>query len=238
MSTVFDDAASARLIWNVTPVTAAPLTFACWGFTDAGAGVLSTMISITDTSEDNEFFSLYFDGDNTNVRFRATSFFAGDGIAITTTSFSTNTWHHCCGVARANNSRDAYIDGGSKGSGATLVTPINLDTIGVGIRPGSPNNDAMSGRILWPAIWNAALTDEEVQILANGTHPYSVRGGNLVWFASLHQTTLANNESHREIKTPRTVDTRSGTGIAVNPPGVRYTKNRFRTHSRTDRTLA
>lgn len=61
--------------------------------------------------------------------------------AITTSNLTDNTWHHVCAIYVAAANRRAFLDGGSKGTNSTSVTPASLDITAIGseaqVVPGS-----------------------------------------------------------------------------------------------------
>jgi len=100
--------------------------------------------------------------------------------AQTTTNASQDTWHHLCGVFAASDDRTAYLDGGNKGTDATDLSPDYVDLTAIGAFKDNTPGEYCSGRIAEAAIWNVALTDAEVAILADGFSPLLVRPASLV----------------------------------------------------------
>lgn len=164
-----------------TPVTAAPFTMAGWIYPIAVTDKM-TLLSIGKANVADEFWVLYvranFPGDL--IRFQAKSYYARE--AITSTGVTVNTWHHICGVEAASNDRAAYIDGGSKGTNAGSCTPTGVTRTTIGVTADSTQAFWMNGRVFWPAIWNVALTDDEVALLAAGVSPLLVRPSALAAF--------------------------------------------------------
>jgi hypothetical protein len=99
--------------------------------------------------------------------------------ATTSTGYSTGTWHHAAGVWASSTSRAAYIDGGSKGTDTTSKSPSSApNSLLIGSienADGSSMLQYMSGIIAQATIWNAALTDAEVAVLAAGYSPILIR---------------------------------------------------------------
>jgi hypothetical protein len=180
MGRLFNDAAFEYLEINVAVVTAPPFTLAVWGRSN-DATVNQCLLFVGDKDVVNHRFELVMAGG-----------IAGDPIVfsrqggggtnnvLTTTGFTTGTWHHCCAVAVANNDAHVYIDGGSEGTSTTSVTVSGADRTSVGRAGASEKTRYMSGDIAEVAIWNVALTDAEVSILANRMSPLLMRPGSLV----------------------------------------------------------
>jgi hypothetical protein len=156
-------------------VTAAPLTMACWFRPDMASADLTLMAALN--SAGSNTFRLAARGNDAGdpVSWRVT---AGGSLvaADTTTGFSSGTWHHACGVEASSNSRRVYLDGGGKGTNTSSRTPSGINQTRVGFG----NSAYMDGRIAEAAIWNAALSDEEVASLARGCCPLKVRPASLV----------------------------------------------------------
>jgi hypothetical protein len=177
----FDDASSQYLETDSTPVTSQPFTMACW-FNSDDAATLYGLMFVGNKASNVEQWVLYASGTTGGdpVIFAARSIAGGIDDAQTTTGYTAGTWHHACGVEIGAASRAVYIDGGSKGTDVANNTPLGADRFSVG-RYGdlSPSN-YMSGSIFWPAIWDAALDDDEVAALAEGIMPCLVRPESLV----------------------------------------------------------
>lgn len=103
-------------------------------------------------------------------------------VAATTTAYTANTWHHACGVFTSNTSRDAFIDGGSKGS-STVSRIGSADQFIVGAA--GALGLLFAGNIAHVAVWNIALSDGDVATLAAGADPQTIQAGNLVAYWTL-----------------------------------------------------
>lgn len=167
-------------------VTAVPISMSAW-FNTSNITNSLTVMSIASSTGSHRW------------GIRTGGSFAGDPVgaytqngativaADTTTGYSANTWHHAGAVFTANNSRTAYIDGGSSATNTNSVTPsaalVNRTTIGSSWTGGA--------RVYWPGkiaevgIWNVALDDAEIEALAEGIRPSLVRPQNLVFYAPL-----------------------------------------------------
>ncbi len=170
-----------------TPVSAIPLTLACWcNSTDATAN--QRLIAIIDTTDGRDYFMIDLSGATAGDPIRAITASAGTtAIASTSTGYSINTWHSVAGVFASATDRRAFIDGGSKGTNITSLTPAGLDQLRLGVNlntseaPVSP----LIGRLAEAAIWNVALTDDEVASHAKGVSPLKIRPQSLVFYSPL-----------------------------------------------------
>jgi len=180
----FDDGSSQYLIRSSAVVTAAPWTIAAWFNTDDGTSDQG-IFAICDTSA-WQWSMLYARG--TASRTVAVSNTAG--IFATTGTYSADAWHHACHVETSSTSRAVYLDGGGKGTNTSSTAPTGIDNATVGCRAlGNGVYNYFSGAIAEAAIWNAALTDAEVAILAQGYSPLFVRPESLVGYWPLIRDT-------------------------------------------------
>lgn len=163
-----------------------PITMACWFNSDSIAAI-QTLMMISDHDATTIYFSLELDGVEAGDPIRClTRNVAALGFVRSTTGYSADTWHHACAVFTAVDNRDIYLDGGSNASNATSVTPVNLSHTILGVsHTNSAFNQHMNGEIAEAAIWNTALTVEEVAILAAGYSPLLVRPESLVLYMPL-----------------------------------------------------
>ena len=185
MSRLFDDASSEALNIDQAVVTAVPFTVSAWMRTN-DLTPEQTVFFLGDSGAINNFLTLgMLDSANGNViRFQARS--GGAVNADTSTGASVNTWHHVCGVAAAANDRRVFIDGGSMGANGTNRTPLGVNRTSIG-REGIPTPVMFfSGNIGHVAVWNVALTDDEVATLAEGISPLKVRRDSLIYYVPIN----------------------------------------------------
>jgi len=182
-------ATSDALYINQAVLTVLPITMAAW-FYATNLTARHTIIAIEDKDT----------GDNRVLRLTANGAVAGDplqaihrgsttfGIASSSSAYTENTWQHAVGVFAAANSRQIYLNGGNSGTDATgvgTITPLNRTIVGAwGFTAGSFTN-VMNGYIADISIWNVALTNAEVTILAKGFSPLLVRPQSLVFYIPL-----------------------------------------------------
>ena len=180
MARLFDDASTEYMEKDAAPVTAYPLTMACWFYSDDAAADQGLMSIIDKDAPDQWLAALHARGGIAGDPVRA-SVRAGTQVnVVTTTGYSVNTWHHACGVFASTTSRDVFIDGDSKGSNTTSSSPSGVDRISVGRQGDSTPGNYMSGRIAEAAVWNVALNDFEIALLATpGITPNRIRPDNL-----------------------------------------------------------
>ena len=190
MSRLFQAAGTEYLMTETPVLSVAPITMACWFKTyDITTGYC--LMAIVDKSEDSVHFRLCARGDVAGDPIRALA--AGSGtssVAITSSGYSANTWHHACGVFVSPTVRYAYLDGGSKGTSSTAsIVPANLDRTSIGALMRATPALYLEGQIAEAAIWQGELTDAEAAILAKGFSPLFIRPQNLVAYWPLIRDT-------------------------------------------------
>ena len=217
MSRLFDDASSEYLRSTSTPLTAAPLTFACWFYADATVGAQAVCIN---SSGANRYFAIDIWSDS---YISATTRQSSATFATATTTYSTNTWHHACAVFAASNDRRIYQDGGNKGTDTGNQSPSSIDGITLGSNFVSGNPAAhFSGRLAEVAFWDVALTDDEAAALATGIRPIYVRPSGLVAYWPLIRDTDQDFVGGYNL-TPLNTPT-----VADHPPTVIYPVPQFK----------
>ena len=151
------------------------LTMACWFYIPTGSIGTALMNMGGDTNLHYHWMNA-----STGQEVSIASRDGGTGaIAIAGANWSYDTWHHACGVVSAQNARAAYIDGGDKGTnGASRSPTINQFNIGVRFY-NATYNQYMDGIIAKAAVWDTALTDQQVANLAAGQSPLEVEYANL-----------------------------------------------------------
>jgi hypothetical protein len=186
---LFASASSEYLEIDSTPVTAAPFTVAGWAYFGSLTENAVAM-AIADKDSGTAYWTLQFYGTQAGdpVLWQARS--GGTyALAMSTSGYSAGTWHHLCGVETASNSRAVFLDGGSKGTNSDTASPAGADRLSLGRVGDSSPGLYLNGGLAEGAIWNVALTDAEVALLARGYSPLLVRPESLVFYAPLIRDT-------------------------------------------------
>jgi hypothetical protein len=188
MARSFDRASSEYLRVDSSPVTNTPFTMACW-FYSTDITVEQGLMQLWTSVAAGRYHSLSAagadSGDPINVY---TWLNPASGLAQTSTGFSANTWHHACGVWASATDRRAFIDGSSKGTDTTSVDPGTLNRTNIASLDWTGPGSYLAGRLCEAAIWNIALSDAEVAVLATGAPPPLVRPDALVRYWPLVRT--------------------------------------------------
>ncbi len=179
MARDFTAASSEFLQIGQAVLTGVPITMSAW-FNFPDIALSQSPVSIADASAGATSIRLRVRGSDNLVYAVTTDFSANSFSAVTSTTYTPNTWQHGCAVFAATNDRRVYLDGGNKGTNADGVTPTNLDVTAIGRRGGSSPDEYADGLIAEVAVWNIALTDDEVAILAKGYSPLFVHPQNII----------------------------------------------------------
>jgi hypothetical protein len=188
MARVFNGSSDYLEYGSGAVVTGTPLTMACWVRMAVATGI-NTLMNLAVTSNNTNHFKLMAEGGTVGdpIGFRCRA--GGTEVrADSTTGYAVGTWHHACGVAVSATDRRVFIDGGSKGTETTSTTPSGLNVTRVGVGGGSSLTNYCNGTIAEAAVWNAALSDEEIAILAKGLSPRRMRPASIVAYWPLWGT--------------------------------------------------
>ncbi len=180
MARLFDDANTDYLSrTDILDLTDYPFSMACWFNSDVALNQTLMCFGSSGASQDYQEMRLRDPADSDVIMLTRTGTIA---IATTSAQWSINTLHHACGVVAASNSRAVYLDGGNKGTNiSNRLFSGDYDRTRIGVlNIGATLSQYMSGMIAEAGIWNVALTDAEVAVLAAGYSPLFVRPQNLV----------------------------------------------------------
>lgn len=164
------------------PITAAPLTMTCW-FQTTDDNSNQGLLFLGDQGSDNDHWGLYATS-AAHISFRATD--TSSYSALTLNDLTADTWHFAAGVEISTSSRRAYLDTTYDAETTSCTpTPGNIDTFAIGAWRRSTDGLFLSGRVAEVGLWDVALTEQELAVLAAGYSPLCVRPGNLVLYCPL-----------------------------------------------------
>lgn len=206
MAYEFTAASSQYLSTAIAPVTATPLTMACWNIRPTAA--LQILLAISDEGNANTRYSL--SAGSTSGAFVIAHNGTTSGTA-TIGSPLTNAWAHAAGVFTSPTSRTVYLNGSFVTNTTTVSDPASLDNLTIGARRNSSVLNLFTGSVAEVGIWNVALTAEEVASLADGMTCDKVRPQSLVFYAPLVRDlidykgglTITNNNTATVANHPR-----------------------------------
>ena len=172
------------MIGGSAPVTAEPLTLACW-YKPTATPTTNVAVTIGSASGTGRFQLVVRSGDCQAVRISDANTTVTAVSAASTNS--AGTWVHVCATFNTSGNNVIAWLNGSAGTAVTnpgtTLTP-NRVTIGARLQSGSPGAYA-NGDIADVGIWNAVLTADEIASLAKGFPCRMIKPENLAFYAPL-----------------------------------------------------
>lgn len=173
MARNFVAASSQQLVATSSPITAVPLTLACW-FKPVSATVAYCMFGI-DTASAAERFCLF---GSTTGNVRAVSTHLGANfINVTPNAYSAGAWSHGA-VTFGPVNQFAYLNGTPSTVGSPKF-PTGFNRVRIS---GAFGASFFDGSLAECGLWNVELTQAEISTLALGVSPLLVRPGALVGY--------------------------------------------------------
>lgn len=204
-----------------------PLTISAWiypGTGTTGAGEHGIVV-LTNHGSDATSIALWvaYNGGATNsLAAKAQSAGGGTDNAFATTQLTPNVWTHGCAIFNSTSSRACYQDGANKGTNATLLNSGTLSFIDIGAENNTGSFlNLYSGLVADVCLWNVALTDDEVAVLAKGVPAYLIRPTAIVRYYPVYG--LASPEPDFSGNAGNMTLVASPTIGATNPPITLFT---------------
>lgn len=194
------------LSYTAAAVASPPMTLACWFNVASTTGTygLITFGGSTDAG------GLTARGAAGGV-VAAWSLQGGSYSESVSAAYSANTWNHGAAVFSSTSHRQAFLNG-SSGSANTNARSPSVSRTGIGATARTIPSGFCNGSIMWPAIWNAVLTDDEIASLAAGAYPATIRPDALVFCPPLggfdgdHDIDIVGGLSLTAVNTPTWTD--------------------------------
>ena len=217
MSVVLTAASEMYLKASTINVTAKPITFAAWVKSDT-LTPYQGIISLTDNS--SEWLLIWLRGAAGDNYPAALEYATAWKRAIASAAYTTDTWHHICGVFTSSTSRTIYLDGANS-SENTESQNVNFnlfDQILIGTYR-TVTAAYFSGKIAGCSIWNTGLSEAQIISLAGGESPLNVASDNLVDFWPLISDRYSLiNSNHLTAYNSPTYDTNDNPTTVFNFP--------------------
>jgi hypothetical protein len=169
----FDAASSQYVTGNInTPSTFTNLTVSCWVNVDSFAALQNGILSSSTASGVNDYeygFALEVRNDN-KFRCKISSGGSTTNWLIASDTSSTGQWYHIACVATPTQ-LELFVNGVSKGTETNSSLTPSFERFFIGSRfYSSSTANFFDGDIDEVAIWNKALTLEDVQTIYNATN--------------------------------------------------------------------
>lgn len=175
MSRGYTSVSSRYLSHAAAVLSATPFTMACWAMPTSSTGAIRALMSVnTSGSSDNVWLLAIDASDNVIARARTTT----QTSSVTAGTVTNNAWNFCAAIYTSGTSRNAVL-------GATIATTDTVSKSPSGVNQtyiGRNANTAnyMNGNIAEAAIWNVALTQNEITMLSKGVNPLNIRPASIV----------------------------------------------------------
>jgi hypothetical protein len=169
----------------VAPVTAAPLTlFARYNVTAApSAGAYAALVMLQNSGQTDVFDNCIIGAAPSRAEYVVRQ---GSGPVLAQPGINgvvaISTWYAQAAVEVSSTSRHVIHETTKSATDTTSVVPAGVDRFRIGSRG---NGRFLNGLMAEVAMWNAALTDDEVTSLARGFKPSRVRPQSLQFYAPI-----------------------------------------------------
>lgn len=188
-------------------LTGPPMSFACWVYPTSNPGDRHVMQIGTNGSFNNVFTMMV---ENSTLYLLAITRKTNSNTARSTGTVPAGAWTHCCAVFTSATERIVYRNFTDKIIDTGQNAPSAPDKTSIGQR--GDNAARFPGYVAEACIWNAALTDAQVELLNGGAHPRTVLPENIVAYWPLYSIgstvqDLSGNENHLTVVgSPTTAD--------------------------------
>jgi hypothetical protein len=205
----FTTANSQFLTTGSTPITSEPLTIAVW-FNRKNTSAQHAIVGVDrGTQAGNGFHAIVCPPTTSTIN--AVSNDGTASAALSTATYTLNTWNHGCGVFSSSNNRSIYLNGFQDNTSITNRNVRLLSNISIGARyAGGIIGATASCLIAEVGIWNIALTAAEIASLAKGMTCDKIRPQSLVFYAPLVRDLI-------DAKGGRTITNNNGATVANHP---------------------
>lgn len=158
-----------------------PLTIALWFRDTSGSNNDRNLVQISNTSQSGRYFRLSRDATTSAVVGAANWGTFGD--AMTSTTYTTNNWHHALVVYESATSRTVYLDNSGVGVDTTNTGDSSgIDELAMGFENDSSPGDTWVGDLAELGVWSGGviLTDADRAMLVAGISPKLVKPQNII----------------------------------------------------------
>ena len=185
------------------PVTAVPLTIACWFRPTSSAAAVICSVGVSGATDRFQMSAI-----PATPVINATTVQGGTAQAASlNTAIALNTWHHGAAVFSAINSRQVFLNGAGSTVNTGSATPSGLNRFNISGAYAPSLTARFTGAVAEVGIWNVALTADEITSLSKGFPCRLVRPSALVFYSRLIRNVMdiRNGVALSEIGTGTTV---------------------------------
>jgi len=174
---------SAYLELPSAAVSSEPITMACW-FRPANITVAKGLVSVS-TAAGNAGWQLG-ESQNAGCGVQESSINGGGGSAVgQKLGVIAGAWQHMAAVFSGASSRTAYLNAIAGTVETTSISVSGVNRTNIGARYAVTVGGFAAGDIADAAIWNVALTANELASLYQGVRPTSIRAESLAFYTPL-----------------------------------------------------
>lgn len=162
--------ASSQYLWVTSPVTAPPFTVNLW-FRVKDDTQYHSLLSIGNTGTSNHYYLLNAAGGIVGDPLQLWIQAGGGGLQVNTTNaYTANTWHMATLIETTVTNHVSVLDNNwaSRGSSTTNRTVTGINNLSIGVSAQSVPSNYIDGAIANVALWTAALTSSDLDLLWNG----------------------------------------------------------------------
>ncbi len=153
------------------------------------------IVQIQDSTQSDRYFRLGRNSSTAGLYCASRWDLGGDNGAITTSTITTNQWHHAFMTATSANRRDVWLDNAGQGTNTGgWGSPVRIDSLTIGYEDDSSPGDPWDGDLAEVAVWDVELTAEERALLAGGCSPTWVRAESLVFYSPMIRGASGGND--------------------------------------------
>lgn len=168
-------------------LTGYPFSFFCWFNGTSFGGSQRTLFSLYENA--NDFIDTVNVIITTGSKLKLVCRDAVNGYVEfeTSATATAGVWSSAAAIWAASNSRALYLNGANKvtNTGATAIGLADINRMALGAFRQTPTIEFFAGQIAHAAMWNTALTDDDVAMLHAGLHPTRVKSTSLRAYWSL-----------------------------------------------------
>jgi len=221
MARLFVDGSSQYLTATLAnAITTYPITLFSWGFDNNGGNNDRCLLQLSPAVSTQHFMRLGRNDSDQTVRAVNKYGSGSPPKAISTATYSTNTWFAAAAEFANDSSRFAFLDGvrSTEDTTTDLASISNITEVTIGIEL-ADTGDGWDGFIAESAAWNAVLTDAEHEALAAGYSPKLIRPDALIFYCPMVSgaSTSGTGNATDLIEGLVMVDN-NGVGLADHPP--------------------
>lgn len=164
-------------------VTGAPATFSCWLWPDNTTGSY-VALGVGRSGATGNYMGIgpYGSIASDPAAFEVAG--SGNGFGFSN-GFTNSAWQHFAGVTASSTNRYAWLNGVRGAQHLSTLTPTSLNTTDLGTLTVNSPIAPFAGLMAEAAIWDVALSDDEMASLAKGISARRIRPQSLKFYAPM-----------------------------------------------------